>query len=79
MLMGRYLLSDLQISIERLDHRNFVQARELLDTKNSEYIADAEAAISATLDPLFSNRERTLQRLSATFRRADLIDVLPTH
>ena len=79
MLMGRYLLSDLQIPIERLNHHNFVQARELLDNKYSNYIADAEDAISAALDPLFSNRERTLQRLSATFRRSDLIDELLKH
>ena len=79
MLMGRYLLSDLQISIKRLNHHNFVQARELLDNKYPNYIADAEDAISAALDPLFSNRERTLQRLSATFRRSDLIDELLKH
>ena len=32
--------------------------------------------LAGDLDPLFSGRERTLQRLSATFRRADLIDML---
>ena len=28
------------------------------------------------LAPLFRDRDRTLQRLSATFRRADLVDTL---
>ena len=76
MLMGRFLLSDLQISATQLDHRNFDQARALLDDKHAEYITKAEAEISTALDPLFSGRERTLQRLSATFRRSDLVTML---
>ena len=76
MLMGRYLLSDLQISIKELDHRNFVQARQLLSTNHLEYINRAEAEIGVALEPLFSGRDRTLQRLSAAFRRSDLVDIL---
>lgn len=76
MLMGRYLLSDLNISIDKLDHRNFLQARELLDSKYLDYIVKAEKEIGNALAPLFNGRERTLQRLSATFRRSDLVDML---
>lgn len=76
MLMGRYLLADLHISIKELDHRNFVQARELLSTKHLEYIDRAEAEIGVALEPLFTGRDRTLQRLSAAFRRSDLVDIL---
>ena len=76
MLMGRYLLSDLNISVDKLDHRNFLQARELVDSKYLDYILKAEAEIGNALAPLFNGRERTLQRLSATFRRSDLVDML---
>lgn len=76
MLMGGYLLSDLGISIDQLDHRNFQQARELIEKMHSDYMTKAEAEIGDALAPMFNGRERTLQRLSATFRRADLVDML---
>lgn len=76
MLMGRYLLAEMGIELENLDHRNFQHARELVEQKSSNYFARAQVTIGETLGPLFVERERTLQRLSATFRRADLVDML---
>jgi len=76
MLMGRYLLEEMGIPLDRLDHRNFTQARDLVEQKSNGYVSRAEQRIEDALRPLFSGRERTLQRLSATFRRADLIDTL---
>lgn len=76
MLMGDYLLNDMNISLGELDHRNFPQALELTDKKSELYMRDAEERISEELKPLFESRERTLQRLSATFRRADLVEAL---
>ena len=76
MLMGRYLLGELGISLRELDHRNFAAARDLVHQKAGDYLRRAERQIGAALDPLFSDRERTLQRLSATFRRADLVEML---
>ena len=76
MLMGCYLLDEMEIRLDRLDHRNFGDARELVEHRSHHYSMRAEAQISAALEPLFSTRERTLQRLSATFRRADLVEML---
>ena len=76
MLMGRYLLEEMDIALDGLDHRNFEQAQELVEQRSGSYLARAEQRIGEELDPLFSDRKRTLQRLSATFRRADLIDML---
>ena len=76
MLMGRYLLDEMGIALEKLDHRNFEQARKLVEQKSDSYLSLAEKRIGEALSPLFSERERTLQRLSATFRRADLVDML---
>ncbi len=77
MLMGRYLLNDLGIAaLRELDHRNFDAARELVDRNSDGYLARAQERIAGALEPLFRDRERTLQRLSATFRRADLVDTL---
>ena len=76
MLMGRYLLSDMGIAFDQLDHPNFDTARNLVEQKSDDYLTRAQQRIGEALGPLFSERERTLQRLSATFRRADLVDTL---
>ena len=78
MLMGRYLLADMGISLARLDHRTFEQARDLAERKGDEYMERAEGEIAKALDLLFNGMERTLQRLSAAFRRADLLELLPS-
>ena len=76
MLMGRYLLDELGVRLDQLDHRNFQDARVLAEQRSPDHLIRAEARISEALEPLFSDRERTLQRLSATFRRADLVEML---
>lgn len=76
MLMGRYLLEEMGITRNQLDHRNFDRARTLVERKSADFVSRAEKDISAALEPLFNGRERTLQRLSATFRREDLIEML---
>lgn len=76
MLMGRYLLHDLGISLDKLNHTTFVKARTRIEEHGAAYITRAEMEIEDALKPLFDGRERTLQRLSATFRRADLVETL---
>ncbi len=76
MLMGGYLLNDMDITLGELDHRNFPEALELIDKNSEMYMRNAEKRISEGLERLFESRERTLQRLSATFRRADLVEHL---
>ncbi len=70
------ILKEMDIALNRLDHRNLEQARKLVEQKSDSYLSLAKKRIGEALGPLFSQRERTLQRLSATFRRADLIDML---
>ena len=76
MLTGRYLLNEMGIVLGQLDHRNFAAARDLAQRRAGDYLTRAQAQIEDALAPLFGDRERTLQRLSATFRRADLVDTL---
>jgi hypothetical protein len=76
MLMGRYLLEDMEVTLDELDHRSFGRARDLVERRSDDYLTRAKTQIGAALEPLFAARERTLQRLSATFRRADLVDTL---
>ena len=82
MLMGRYVLDELGIDLDQLDHRNFASARDFLEHESTRCLARAEAAIDDALAHLFNDSiPRTLQRLSATFRRADLVEMLipPRH
>ncbi len=76
MLIGRYVLDDLDIDLAQLDHRNFAQAHDFLERESSGCLLRAETEIDAALRRLFNGRERTLQRLAATFRRADLVEML---
>ena len=78
MLTGRYLLQDMGIKLARLNHKNFNRAETLIRNNISSYLPRAETAISEALDQLLPNtgQEQTLQRLSATFRRADLVEML---
>ena len=76
MLMGRYLLRDMGIPLDRLDHRNFGEARELAERNGAAYMERGEDEIAAALNTLFNGRERSLQRLSAAFRRVDILELL---
>jgi hypothetical protein len=76
MLMGRYLLEDMKCKQGELDHRNFTQARVLVEKKSEEYFAKGLDAIQEALKNLYGDKPVSLQRLSATFRREDLIEFL---
>jgi hypothetical protein len=76
MLMGRYLLEDLCVDLTMLDHRVFTRSQDLIERQGDAYFSRAVRAVDEALRPLFAERERTLQRLSATFRRADLVETL---
>ena len=80
MLVGRYVLEGRGITLPQLDHRNFTEAKELLEQQAESYLRRAEKEIESALQPFFDDRRRprTLQRLSATFRRADLVEMLHT-
>ena len=79
MLVGWSLLEDMGLQNPgELDHRNFGEALELLKRQPKHRLRCAERKIAAALKPLFRGRDRTLQRLSATFRRADLVEMLRT-
>ncbi|MCG9885609.1 MAG: AIPR family protein [Cyanobacteria bacterium] len=77
MQMGRKLLSDLNIQLEELNHRNFEAAQRLLEKNSRNYFSDAIQDVQEALRNLYGDQEISLQQLSATFRRGDLISRLP--
>jgi hypothetical protein len=76
MLMGRALLKDLGVKLEGLDHRNFAQARTLIEENGERYFTEAVARIGEALQRLYGDRAISFQQLSATFRRGDLLPYL---
>lgn len=76
MLMGDSLLSEMGIELNQLDHRCFEDARKFIETKGDEYYSTAMNLIKVALSALYKEQEVSLQRLAATFRRGDLIEIL---
>lgn len=76
MIMGIDLLADLKLDLARLDHRNFEQARLLIDTNGDAYFVKAVDSIAHALQTLYGGQPVSLQRLAATFRRGDLLGYL---
>ena len=76
MLMGQYLLHDLGISLQKLDHRKFEEARSLIESKGDAYFERAIVELQDALTKLYGGQSVSLLRLSATFRRGDLLQYL---
>jgi AIPR protein len=76
MQMGRKLLSDMNVSIKDISHQNFQVAQQYIEQKGEAYFNDSVQDIQQALQNLYTEQETSLQQLSATFRRGDLIDKL---
>ena len=76
MLMGRYLLQDVSITLNQLDHRRFAETKSKLDQNEEAYFTWAVAAVDAAVKRLYGDQVLSLQRLAATFRRGDLLEEL---
>jgi AIPR protein len=78
MQMGKMLLRDLGVDLKKLDHRNFQDARSLVDQKGEFYFDESTKDIDKALQRLYSE-EPSMQQLSATFRRSDLMERLANY
>lgn len=76
MLMGRYLLKDLGVGIDKLNHLNFAAAKAKCEQDAERYFNGAVAAVGKAVKKLYGDQEVSLQRLAATFRRGDLLEEL---
>lgn len=76
MQMGRRLLKDMGIEPNGLDHRNFAQAKQLVEDQGENYFQASSQDIDTALKALYGNQDISVQQLSATFRRGDLIEKL---
>lgn len=77
MRMGEYLMRDLNIAAAgTLDHRRFGDAKQRIQEMGESYFKLAQQDLSDALATLYGGTALSLQRLSATFRRGDLIEEL---
>jgi hypothetical protein len=73
MQMGKHLLADLKVARDGLNHQNFDSARRLIEQKAETYFASAVHDVDTALNLLYGGQQVSMQQLSATFRRGDLI------
>ncbi len=76
MQMGRRLLKGLGCELEELDHRKFVSAKKLVESEGESYFRQSVEDVQNALNGLYGERDISVQQLSATFRRGDLIQRL---
>lgn len=76
MLVGSALLDDEGLRLEDVTHRHFTQLHERLKNNAALYHAHAVTKVIEALTQCYGKRDISLQQLSATFRRGDLLEML---
>jgi hypothetical protein len=76
MLVGRELINEQGLALTDIDHRNFASLSQRLQQNKSTYYERAVKKIDGALKQCYGTRKISLQQLSATFRRGDLLEVL---
>lgn len=76
MLVGRRVLNNAGINLDAVSHRNFDQLKSVLEKHSEEFQKEASTDITEALKQCYGDREISLQQLSATFRRGDLLEML---
>lgn len=76
MLIGRNLLSDQAIPFQEVSHRNIKLLLDAFEAQQNEFHQQAITEIKKALFACYGERTISLQQLSATFRRGDLLEML---
>jgi hypothetical protein len=76
MRVGKILLEERKIALDAVSHRNFKELSETLRTQRTEFHRRAIDDIQRALTQCYGDRPISLQQLSATFRRGDLLEML---
>jgi len=76
MQIGRRLLADMNIKMIDISHQNFQSAQKFIAQNGEAYFNASVKDIQQALQNLYGEQEISLQQLSATFRRGDLISRL---
>lgn len=77
MLVGQELLTLGQTQLQAINHLNLAQLIELFEQNKAQLLNKAAAQLDRALKEIYGERQISLQQLSATFRRGDLLEFLP--
>jgi len=78
MIVSRLLLKNVGVDMRGITHQNYQSIFETFESKKDEYYASALKKTKKALESLYGKQAKdiTLQRLSASFRRGDLLKEL---
>ncbi|MDR2756550.1 MAG: AIPR family protein [Planctomycetaceae bacterium] len=77
MIIGQQLLRENEISFQQITHRNFHELQNYLEEHFGIMYLKSIQILEQAIDSLYGkNKDISLQRLSATFRRGDLLEEL---
>ena len=76
MLLARQLLTDQGITVGEISHRNFQELLTTFEENKEDYYQQAVDLVEQALKIFYGQRDISLQQLSATFRRGDLMEML---
>lgn len=77
MLVGQALLTLGKTRLQTISHLNLAQLIQLLEQNKAQLLNQAAAQLDLALKEIYGERLISLQQLSATFRRGDLLEFLP--
>ena len=76
MLIGDALMKNKGIKLSEISHRNFSELSGYLQSQQTALYQQATVKVQEALKNLYGERDISLQQLSATFRRGDLLEFL---
>ncbi len=76
MLIGNKLLKNKDIPLDQVSHQNVQDLLQEFDDNQPRYHVDAIQSLETALKACYGDRDVSLQQLSATFRRGDLLEML---
>ncbi len=76
MLMGRALIADQQSRLGEVHHQSFAALAQQFEDHAAHYHTQATSQLEDAIRQCYGSREISLQQLSATFRRGDLLEML---
>lgn len=78
MVVGQLLLEQAQTRVQSISHLNLDQLSQLLEQNKAQLLNQAAQQLNTALTQIYGERAVSLQQLSATFRRGDLLEFLPS-
>jgi hypothetical protein len=76
MLMGQMLLNANKLTLAQISHKNLDDLISILEEHKAAFLNQAASDIQQALSKIYGKRDISLQQLSATFRRGDLLEFL---